>query len=475
MASSLVEKPPPVNYPPLLPSFPSQPPTAISYAPLSDSEDIRFIILQPGSGSDAIVCRLVHAELWHTKYELVSGEWNYVSIYDREIVLDGQEVQIQKNLYDALWNLRLEFDELCLWIHAICVNQLDVLEKNHAVETMGMIYRQSQNTIIWLGEANTDNESAMDKLVEFEYVKSQGRSQIPTMSVIEGIIDTSDVDPGKVIVLTPKLQRDTIFAMAKHSYWSRIWTIQKILRSRKLTLCCGSKSIPLLSFFSFLELAPTKCGSENCDCNLRNTPAFFLLNHRYDQNRSREYTLYYWLNVCLTVPKRMRVKPSPHFRGPFTYAEPREIVYALLGASSDYQNGELKADYAKPLIDIYMDVYKILRRVKPKVTPDGYHDMERFPQLEMESYPIDVENNLAFSFGLINESRRITNCRHSLRKSTRRFGHLLGPLGRFQFALWNTADSIAAMKPVVRVCNFFAFMWYCVILPCCGIRVEGMM
>jgi F0F1-type ATP synthase beta subunit len=57
--------------------------------------------------------------------------------------------------------------------------------------------------------------------------------------------------------------------------------------------------------------------------------------------------LEWWLSVCLIT-------------GDLQASEPRDIIYAMLGISSDCQNGELLADYEKPIQDVYVETVAFL-------------------------------------------------------------------------------------------------------------------
>ncbi|KAH9862858.1 hypothetical protein J1614_010951 [Plenodomus biglobosus] len=40
-------------------------------------------------------------------------------------------------------------------------------------------------------------------------------------------------------------------------------------------------------------------------------------------------------------------------------SEPRDVIYAMLGISSDCMNGEIIPDYGKPVINIYREVLQL--------------------------------------------------------------------------------------------------------------------
>ena len=49
-----------------------------------------------------------------------------------------------------------------IWIDAICIDQNNVLERNHQVRNMVRIYAQAEHVLIWLREAAGGSSLAMD-------------------------------------------------------------------------------------------------------------------------------------------------------------------------------------------------------------------------------------------------------------------------------------------------------------------------
>ncbi|KAF2106218.1 heterokaryon incompatibility protein-domain-containing protein [Lophiotrema nucula] len=47
-----------------------------------------------------------------------------------------------------------------LWIDALCLNQEDVIEKEHQVQRMGVIYKHASRVLIWLGADDDDKATA---------------------------------------------------------------------------------------------------------------------------------------------------------------------------------------------------------------------------------------------------------------------------------------------------------------------------
>lgn len=63
------------------------------------------------------------------------------------IWLDGIPVEVQENLYQALYRLRAESDRL-LYTGAICIDQTDLDERRYQVGLMDYIYDRAQCVLV---------------------------------------------------------------------------------------------------------------------------------------------------------------------------------------------------------------------------------------------------------------------------------------------------------------------------------------
>lgn len=67
---------------------------------------------------------------------------------------------IRSNLYDALKHLRHEHKPVSAWVDALCINQLDEIEKSHQLGKMATIYSNVYNVCIWLGSDEAGKASS---------------------------------------------------------------------------------------------------------------------------------------------------------------------------------------------------------------------------------------------------------------------------------------------------------------------------
>jgi hypothetical protein len=228
-------------------------------------------------------------------------------------------------------------------------------------------------------------------------------------------------------------QLDAVISIAIRGYWSRMWIIQEIQLPPQLRLHCGRKSISPSTFLSFLEVESADAGSYGY--NLRSTIAFFLLDRRRSREQPQHISchqkdgLHDWLSGCLA-------QPLSRLAQPFSATEPRDIVYALLGVSRDCQNGQLKPDYAKPLLEVHKDVFKLPARRRWQEMRSEMSTLQNI--IYHESV---LDNNLAFKLGLINKDRYLENeCRVAQMLDEHWDpGHLAWPSGRFPWCRWDVS------------------------------------
>jgi hypothetical protein len=127
---------------------------------------------------------------------------------------------------------------LPLWIDALCINQADVAEKTHQVGLMGRIYRQSQNTLAWLGPKDATSSAVLTL----------------TKALAE---DWTDSDDGSLTWLASPLYDALLYLLSdrepmeavgdlfmRRPYWSRAWVLQEMALSERLTIVCGGDICP---------------------------------------------------------------------------------------------------------------------------------------------------------------------------------------------------------------------------------------
>ena len=114
------------------------------YTPLGSGDRIRLLRILPraSTASGTLSCQIFEVDLSTApEYEALSYVWGDVNDQE-EIRLNGGLVSITRNLYSALRALRHNALPRTIWADALCIDQHNVLERNHQVAIMGSIYQR---------------------------------------------------------------------------------------------------------------------------------------------------------------------------------------------------------------------------------------------------------------------------------------------------------------------------------------------
>jgi hypothetical protein len=123
------------------------------YTPLQHLDSIRLLELLPGVKGSPLSCNIAEVRRGNSpKYEALSYAWGEAEfLHTIEEVTSSTRLSITVNLHTALQAIRHEHASRVLWVDAICINQLDMNEKNHQVAFMGKIFGDAWRVVVWLG------------------------------------------------------------------------------------------------------------------------------------------------------------------------------------------------------------------------------------------------------------------------------------------------------------------------------------
>lgn len=165
-----------------------------------------------------------------TRYTALSYTWGHESdIVD--IVVNEEPFEATANLHAALEHFRNNQVPTTLWVDAICINQKHDGEKGEQVQLMQDIFSGAEKTWVWLG-IEADKSSMAGDLINELYRSAcrEGNASPESADKIQwGSLNIRGLED-KLIALEHLLTRD---------YWYRVWVVQEIALSKKLTLFCG--------------------------------------------------------------------------------------------------------------------------------------------------------------------------------------------------------------------------------------------
>jgi hypothetical protein len=211
------------------------------YRPVrTDPAEFRLVKIHAGVRPNHIIASLATYPLNdHPPYEALSYVWGAFNLEDPELIeLDERSFMVTTNLLGVLYHLRRENEERIFWIDAICIDQENLEERSSQVQLMRDIYKGASQTVVWLGE------DSLPSLRFFDFLKS-----------VDSRRAWEDEDERKVVLqnqirlqnqlATDKdvqniVRRGLYGDIAQRDFWTRIWIVQEVAISFKVTIYCGS-------------------------------------------------------------------------------------------------------------------------------------------------------------------------------------------------------------------------------------------
>ncbi|KAF2435386.1 hypothetical protein EJ08DRAFT_729880 [Tothia fuscella] len=229
------------------------------------------------------------------------------------------------------------------WIDAICIDQSNVLERNHQVKLMSLIYSHATSVLSWLGADIDDSDILLRHM--------RNTANLPTQILVRQ--------------LGPQKLEDAVSALAIREYWERVWIVQEIMLGTNVTLMCGQVCCPLQQVEEFFVAIRQGFSSKDCFLSdaiydIVHTPAWQIIRNRINwkalkyEERSLYQVLGWWKNQeC---------------------EDPRDKVFGLLALLPDAVTQDLMPDYRKSAAQVRDDVMKHLKgEVGVPQAAWGYH------------------------------------------------------------------------------------------------------
>jgi hypothetical protein len=290
------------------------------------------------------------------------------------IALNGSPFPIHHNLYLAMLHLRSSTHVLPLWVDAICINQVDMSERNAQVAMMSFIYTRAQKVVAWIGVKEYRNKLSVFQGMALDWKAGQVRNFASSIAHQAGGTQLRySLEPGQ----------STFARIADSSYWTRLWVVQEVCLPRILVFVYGSKiwTCETLQNWEVLKAAKSGCqqqrpknpenvGNDGLDAMLgllemrdaRHTDAMMLENlvevfakHGCGELRDRLYGLVGLANDSCSLST---VDGDADSIG--SYIDSLDIVQLENLRESERDVGSFRIDYSRSLYDIWTDLVKFV-------------------------------------------------------------------------------------------------------------------
>ncbi|KAF6833114.1 ankyrin and het domain-containing protein, partial [Colletotrichum musicola] len=218
---------------------------------------------------------------------------------------------ITRSLHDALRDLRDGTRVRRVWADALCINQLDIPERNSQVALMGRIYSVAASTIIYLG----------DLTVHASEVFAAASPRQPHNSAP---VTAEDASGG----VTALAVRDLL----SRPWFKRVWVFQELVQSRDPWVQCGRTRV---GWNDICRLLLDKVDSET----------------RLSGNGKRALQILEDMHAARDLKKSYTLVQALKARRGLGATDPRDMVYANLGVAND---GGLEINYEETSQWIYV-------------------------------------------------------------------------------------------------------------------------
>jgi hypothetical protein len=275
---------------------------------------------------------------YRPKYEALSYTWGSAEktdiVYVQQDAAKGptQYLEIGQNLASALRHLRHSTTTRTMWIDAVCINQLDIAERNEQVKRMVDIYKLAYRVVVWLGEEADKSNLALSTMEfvgkQLEISKSNTRARSPYAEEPEWFRAAC------------KLPYDddtwrAWFELAKRPWFERLWIWQEIqLANSRSLVQCGHESI----LWSLFRRAVVCIASKKDIAHPQYREQFLFLRYfAYDRRRTpfSHMIAYIWRRKC---------------------SDPRDKIYGVLGMAPPKFAHKIRPEYSQSVSAVYKDV-----------------------------------------------------------------------------------------------------------------------
>lgn len=344
----------------------------------ASSQEFRLLRLLPAANlADDIRCEVFHTSLDDCPdYEALSYVWG-----DPDVTLP---IFVGKKRYDVTINLectmryiRLPDRDRIMWIDALCINQRDLLEKNHQVGQMRHIYVNAKQVLVWLGEEG-------DAKIALDFIQC---------------LDEDDSNPGYFSDNSQEKWDACYKLFYQRPWWTRTWILQEVLHDTPVLVYIGTITIELEKLCAKFEIYSAKRNAREfvflprrtIKTHSKSRSSIFRLYMRarevfdfssahqkqdlFHQPDSYSQVLHLW-QLCLAPPililcRRQQIREGIycnlisllHLSRAQLASDPRDKVFALLGIANDADRLSISIDYTCSKRALYTATTQQLLRV----------------------------------------------------------------------------------------------------------------
>ena len=215
------------------------------YPQLLNGSQTRVVHIQPGSQSAKFAgCfEVIDLDLEsRSSYDAISYHCGALTPVSQFYLADIDiYLPIARNLTDAVSRVVNDGIPGPFWIDAICIDQIDIEERNQQVQLMTRIFESAQRVLIWLGP---DDGTLLNVLGLVRKWADPYNDLATSMEIFFQGVNNPHLFKAADYVgqLAKEMTREEwaiLSAFFDRSYFKRAWIVQEVSVGRELQVLCG--------------------------------------------------------------------------------------------------------------------------------------------------------------------------------------------------------------------------------------------
>lgn len=239
----------------------------------------RILQLWPGEGSDPFFCSLQVVDISRAPvpFEALSYVWGRDMSDDVLLCGDDQgnllgQLEITKNLENALRGLRLPSQKRTLWIDAICIRQDDTAERSRQVGYMRSVYQYASRVVVWLGLKDATVRQAFAFAHDMALATAAVHASQPqNLSTRQEIQEWNLRANSSLLEMMRSRPEDTyaLDALFRKEYFERVWCIQEVAAGTSIIAKCEDLEIDFMPLLINIPLLVSARGLKPDETGIR--------------------------------------------------------------------------------------------------------------------------------------------------------------------------------------------------------------
>ncbi|KAJ4109669.1 hypothetical protein NW768_012105 [Fusarium equiseti] len=190
----------------------------------------------------------------HVCFDAISYVWGEGTFTDIFVTPQGS-IPITASLASILRRLRdKEGEEQLYWADGLCINQLDLAEKEVQVALMGFIYSSARKVFCDIGEGTEETTLLLDAMQRYwkrnirrGFIVGQGSSLVlsgPSTAKIMDIPYPTDEEADAIEEIKGDGWPRRLFKFFSAPWFHRLWIVQEFVLGQKVFMVIGRRCIP---------------------------------------------------------------------------------------------------------------------------------------------------------------------------------------------------------------------------------------